>query len=126
MSEAVNVAMKKALKSNQIDRTGDFLYSKKDWRSELQVRKPEPNDPDAIRNLIQIPTEEIELAFTKILQEALSMPRETLLIQTARTFGIDRVSIGAQQSLDQLLEKLISKGAIIEREGRLILANMPS
>lgn len=126
MSEAASVAIRIALKSNQIDRTDDFLYPKKDWRSRLRVRKPEPNDRDTFRNLTQIPPEEIELAFTKILQEALSIPRETLTIQTARMLGIDRVSSEAQQSMDQALERLISKGGIIEREGRLIPANMPA
>jgi hypothetical protein len=121
MREAVITTIIMSLNSNQINRHSDFLYSKKDWRSHLRVRKPDPNDRDTIRNLAQIPPEEIALAFTKILEDALSISRETLIVQTARLFGIDRISNDAQQSLDHALEKLISQGAIIEREGRLSL-----
>ena len=117
MSEAVDVAIRIALRSNRIARRGDFLYSTKN--EPLRVRKPNPNNRDTFRNLTQIPPEEIELAFTKILQEALSLPREPLIVQTARIFGIDRVSNEAQQSLDQVLERLILKGAVADVDGRL-------
>jgi hypothetical protein len=117
MSEAVDVAIRIAVRSNRIARTGDFLYSTKN--EPFRVRKPNPNNRDTFRNLTQIPPEEIELAFTKILQEALSLPREPLIVQTARIFGIDRVSSEAQQSLDQVLERLISKGAVADVDGRL-------
>jgi very-short-patch-repair endonuclease/DNA polymerase III delta prime subunit len=120
MSEAADVAIRIALRSNRILRTGDFLYSTKD--QPLRVRKPNPSNRDTFRNLTQIPPEEIELAFTKILQESLSIPRGTLIVQTARIFGIDRVSGETQQSLDQLLDRLISGGAITQREDRLSLA----
>ena len=130
MSEAVDMAIRIALRSNQIVRTGDFLYSKKYLQEvgyqPLRVSKPDPSNRDTFRNLTQIPSEEIELAMRKILREALSIPRETLLVQTARIFGIDRVSSEAQLLLDQALGRLISVGAIIEREGRLTLANKPA
>jgi len=123
MSATVDTAVRIAMRSNRLRRTGEFLYPVN--TPPLLVRKPNPNDGDTYRTLDHVPPEEIELAFTKTLQEALSISRETLVTQTARLFGVDRVSIDAQQYLNRILERLISNGKIIDKEGRLTPNAMP-
>jgi len=121
MTHAVDDAIRYLLRSHGAVRRGDFLWPVGEG-FQLQVRKPNPNDERTIRSIRQIPPQEIELAFTKVLEEALSMPREALITQVGRLFGSDRIPSESQNLLDQILRKLISDRSIIENEGRLSLA----
>jgi len=121
MSVAIDDAIRYLLRSRGAMRRGDFLWPMNEG-FQLQVRKPNPDDGRTIRSVRQIPPEEIELAFTKILEEALSMPREALITQVGRLFGLGRIPLESQNLLEQILIKLTSQGSIIEKEGRLGIA----
>ncbi len=80
MDQAIDNAIGHLTNSSKVKKRGEFLWPSKKVR--LTVRKPKPDDPRTMRNVHHIPPEEIELAFTKILEEALSMPREALTTQS--------------------------------------------
>jgi hypothetical protein len=84
MRETIDGILRYSARSS-VDERGEFLWPKR-VGFELRVRIPEPDDPQTIRTVSEIPPEEIELAYEKILEEALSMPREPLIIQAARAF----------------------------------------
>jgi very-short-patch-repair endonuclease/DNA polymerase III delta prime subunit len=117
MRETIDSVLRDSARS--VDERNGFLWPKRNG-IELRVRIPEPDDPRTMRSVFQIPPEEIELAFKKILEEALSMSREALVIQIARLFGVDRLASDSQIQLEQILDKLISKGEVIDRNGRLM------
>ena len=121
MSVAIDDAIRYLLRSRGAMRRGDFLWPMNEG-FQLQVRKPNPDDMRTIRSIQQIPPEEIELAFTKILEETLSMPREALITQVGRLFGLGRIPLESQNLLEQILVKLTSQGSITEKEGRLGIA----
>jgi len=119
MRETVDNILRYSVRSAIDVKQDGFLWPKRDG-FELRVRIPEPDDPRTMRSIPQIPAEEIELAFKKILEEALSMPREFLVIQVARVFGAERLASESQRQLEQILDKLISEGEITDRNGRLM------
>jgi hypothetical protein len=121
MTQAVDDTIRYLVRSHGASKRGDFLWPVMTG-FQLQVRKPRPNDERTIRSIQQIPPEEIELAFIKILEEALSMSHEALITQVGRLFGLDRIPSESQNLLDQILRKLISEGSIAEKEGRLSIA----
>ena len=121
MTEAVDEAIRYLLSDGCAVRRSDFLWPSEGFQQgfQLQVRKPNPSDERTARSIRQIPPQEIELAFTKVLEEALSMPRDALITQVGRLFGFDRIPSESQNLLDQILGKLISDGRVIEKGGRL-------
>ncbi len=124
MKETIENALRYSAQSS-IDQRNGFLWPKGD-EFELKVRIPEPRNPQTMRSISQIPPEEIELAFKKILEEALSMPSEALIIQVARLFGVERLASESQTQLEQILDKLISEGAVVNRNRRLVNKSLVS
>jgi very-short-patch-repair endonuclease len=119
MDEAIDNAILHLTNSSKVKKRGKFLWPFKEVR--LTIRKPKPDDPRTIRNVQHIPPEEIELAFTKILEDALSMPREALTTEVGRIFGIERITMESRSILDEVLDALMRKGSIIDKEGRIEL-----
>jgi len=119
MRETVHGILRTSSIRSSLNQRGNFLWPKR-VGFELRVRTPEPGDPRTIRSVSEIPPEEIELAYEKILEEALSMPRNALIIQVARVLGVERLSSESQIQLEEILDKLLSKHKIVERNGRLM------
>jgi very-short-patch-repair endonuclease len=121
MSQAIDNAIRSLVGSSDAVKRADFLWPNSGG-FQLRVRKPKPDDPRTMRSIRYIPPEEIELAFIKILGEALSMPGDALITQVGKLFGLDRLASESQNLLDQIMRKLTSEGSIIEKEGRLSIA----
>lgn len=121
VGERMMIAIGQALvRLTSVRRQGDFLWpSNPEFK--LKVRRPDSSDPSTVRDIEQIPIEEIELAFINILYDALSLPRDSLLTQVAKIFGFERMGDKIQIELGKVLDGLMYGGRIVDKGGRLSL-----
>jgi very-short-patch-repair endonuclease len=83
------------------------------------VRTPSPNNPETLRNVGEVPPEEIGLALLSFAREALSIDSDELLVGVARLFGWDRLGAGISSRLSTHLEKLLRDKQLIRVNGRI-------
>ena len=121
MSSAVEEASQCLVAQGGCERRGDFLWPKGDHFA-LQVRRPVLGERETLRPIEHIPSEEVELALTLIVQSALSLPEEELVTQAARLFGFDRTGSKIRANLGQAAEQAVRSGKLVRRGGRLSCA----
>lgn len=80
-------------------------------------------DPESRRGLEEIPFRELENAFFAILENFLTLPEEDLFRETARRFGINRLTQTARERLEPVLQKLLEKGSVEQINDRLRRVN---
>lgn len=86
-----------------------FVWLPNDMKTN-KVRIPNMNDMETLRSFDNIPIEEIVLAITGILDEALSMQRDDLIQQIARLFGYDRTSAEMKARIEKAIKEAEKKG----------------
>ncbi|MCC6230699.1 MAG: DUF3320 domain-containing protein [Phycisphaerales bacterium] len=83
-------------------------------------------DEDEQRDLKLVPAVERANAAVHVLRVQFSLPRDELEKETARLLGLQRIHPRARDLVSEGIELAISKGRIIEREGRLIASEAPA
>lgn len=119
----VNSLIRYLLQSSAVKKRGDFLWPASP-AFHLKVRRPDPNDLTTMRSIELIPPEEVELAFINVLRDALSLPRDALLLQVAKIFGFEYVGDKIQKGLEGILDGLICQGHISDKGDRLAIQDV--
>ena len=70
------------------------------------VRVPDPDDPDARREIDEIPPEEIDLAIARLREASAGLDDEHLIAQVARVFGFDRAGGRIRAVIEQRLDRI--------------------
>ncbi len=83
-------------------------------------------DEDEQRDLKLVPALERANAAVHVLRVQFSLPRDELEKETARLLGLQRIHSRARDLVSEGIELALSKGRIIEREGRLIASEAPA
>ena len=81
-----------------VERRREFL-----WRPEQGlevVRVPDPDDSETKRSIEEIAPEELDLAIAKLREASGIADGDTLLAQTARTFGFNRTGSAIREQLE--------------------------
>ncbi len=105
---AGKTAIDMAIRRDAAERRGDFL-----WRpgQELDVvREPDWDDPRTYREVSQIPPEEIDLAFAKLIEAGGGEAGDHLIPEVARVFGFERVGPNIRSALS---ERLLRVGSVL-------------
>ena len=89
---------------------------------EVAVRVPVPQQPETIRDIEHISPEEIHAAMALIVRHAVGIGYESLLRETARLFGFNRLGDRIRGRLEQEFKTLKRKKRIAEVDGAVSLA----
>jgi very-short-patch-repair endonuclease len=100
-------------------RHDDFLWRHdvhRDAFDTVRVVAPgdEPREPEVL------PPEEIAAAAHAVLSSAFSLPHAELLRETARAFGIQRLSSKVEERMRIGVEMLVRRGLCVEEDGRAV------
>lgn len=120
MVEALQAALNELVHSNLVATKNQFLSDPK--TKLLKVRLPNIEDRTTIRKIDHISPEEMALAVTCIIQDAISIPNEQVITQTARIFGFDRTGTAIRDQISALIDQMIKKGTLLQKAERLSLA----
>ena len=73
----------------------------------MPVRTPVPSIPDSMRLPEHIPPEEIENAMKLIVQYALSISAESLIVETGRVFGFSHAGEKVRERIREIYKKML-------------------
>ncbi len=116
---AIEYAVTSLVKEKAISRRKNFLWAS-DEKASLKVRCPDPSDPDTQRKLDHISAEEIGLGVSTILEAALSLSEEELIVQTARLFGFQRTGNDIRARLKKVIKEMLKGSKLNIEAGRLV------
>lgn len=94
----------------QVDILGDFV-----WPTpipEVRIRRPQEGNPETHRPIGYVPSEEIEAALIKIVESAVGISREDLIVHTARIFGWNRTGEAIKVRILEVVKALLAKGRL--------------
>ncbi len=117
VTHAVREALDMLIKDHRLTVKGEFL-----WPNDLldvPVRVPVPSSPESLRPSEQIPPEEIENAIKLIAQYALSISEESLIAETARTFGLAHQSEKTKAIIRSVYNKMIRERKLTNAQGKV-------
>jgi hypothetical protein len=105
-------AVQEAISLNERSRLlmckGDFLWPYPPDSRRTVIRSPDASDPDSVREIKYIPSEEIHNAMLLIVRHTIGISLESLISETARLFGFSRV--GAQ-----IRDRLMAESKFLQR-----------
>ena len=110
MMRAVEEAAAFCERKGALRRAGEFLWPGGTY--EVTVRVPSEGLPETCRDVEHIPPEELRAAMTLVAGHAVGISADSLLAETARLFGVGRVSGRIKDRLQGELEKLIHGGRL--------------
>jgi hypothetical protein len=103
--QAVREALNMLLQNRKVQVKGSFLWPKE--LKDVPVRVPVPGVPESKRVPEHIPSEEIEKALIFIAKYALGISAESLLTETARVFGFNRMGVRIKERLNEVYKRLL-------------------
>jgi very-short-patch-repair endonuclease len=115
--EAVEGAAAAAEKRGDLQRKGEFLWSK----NAVVVRVPDPKDAATVRDIEHIADEELQAGLRLLLTQGGAMDSDAILSQTARLFGFGKLGDTIKQRVQASVEALQQRGACVEKAGAIAL-----
>lgn len=101
-------AEKRAIDQGKIKKKDDFL-----WPANMEkppIRRVPPGEP--LRDIEEVPLEEIAEAAYLCLQNGFSMSRDDLIVQTARLLGYERTGQKLRDRINLAIQQLLSEGRL--------------
>jgi len=98
----------------------DFLWSSNLINKplkELPIRTPGITNRDSFRLIEHIPIEEIQAAMFLILNHAVGINIENLLVETSKLFGFGRMTENIRSYLEKSYDNLLVDDLIDEKDG---------
>lgn len=94
----------------------DFLWLYPSDSESNIIRSPNSSEPDSFREIKHIPPEEIQNAMLLIVRHVVGISLESLLSETARLFGFNRVGT-------QIKERLLSESRFLQSKKVIEISN---
>ncbi len=121
--ERFNELLRKCLQSGDVVELDGALWSgEADPKSFSTVRLPSSADPRTVRDLEAIPLAELTNAVVHTLRVQFGMPRDELMREVARLFGLQRMTTRVVETIGQAIDAAIRRGLACERDGRVTVA----
>lgn len=121
MVEAMERAYGVLLRCGEIQLLDDtFLAPNHNFQCEY-VRCPVPGQPETLRPIEHVSSDELAVAINALLLEAVSFEREQLIIQVARALGYDRTGNAIEKRVALVIGSLLHQGVLAEQAGRIVL-----
>jgi len=103
--QAVREALDLLIVKQKVVVKGSFLWSPE--LQDVQARVPVPEFPESKRKPEHIPPEEIENAMITIVQYALSISVESLIVETAKVFGFNQLGEKSRKRFSDVYKRLL-------------------
>jgi very-short-patch-repair endonuclease len=103
-----------------------FLWPRALAPDEYHAFRVPSDDPDSQRDVLDIAPREIANGVLFILEQALSIPREDLVRETARLFGFRRTGTRVVRRIEAGIRLLVNGGQVQEKGSMCVLASHPS
>jgi hypothetical protein len=112
---AVKEAIDLLIKDHRLTVKEEFLWPKD--LLEVTVRVPVLGIPESNRPPEQIPPEEIESAMKTIVQYALSIKAESLIVETGRVFGFAHPSEKTKKRIRDVYNRIVRERKLVSTDG---------
>jgi hypothetical protein len=116
MAAAIDDAVRVAERQGEIRRKGPFIWPA-GLKDMLSVRVPVAGEPETLRQIDEIPPEEIDLALLRILETAVTASDADLRVAAARIFGFSRTGDQIGTALGMRIGQLKKAGKIVSASG---------
>lgn len=91
------------------------------WRKDQDPDGYDVYRPDSKRDATDIAPEEYAVALCTILEEQMSLPKDSLKKEVAQTFGFTRVGDNVSAAIERAIEYAIAQGQVVVKDDRLLL-----
>ena len=119
ISHAVKEALNNLIREQKVTIKGSFLWPP--GLKETLIRVPLQGVPESKRKAEYIAPEEVEAAMKQVAQYALGISGDSLIVETARLFGINR-SDDAKQVFADVLKRLVRERKLTQKEDGTVTA----
>jgi hypothetical protein len=103
--QAVREALNLLIVKQKVVVKGSFLWPPE--IQDVQARVPVPEFPESKRKPELIPPEEIENAMITVVQYALSISVESLIVETAKVFGFNQLGEKSRKRFSDVYKRLL-------------------
>lgn len=120
IAHAVKEALNNLIRTQKVVIKGSFLWPT--GLKETPIRVPMPGVPESIRKPKYIAPEEVASAMTMVTQYALGISDESLIEETARVFGINRLGEDSKEVFSEVLKRLVRERKLVCKDDGVITA----
>jgi hypothetical protein len=120
ISHAVKEALNNLIREQKVVIKGRFLWPPQ--LNETPIRVPMQGVPESKRKAQYIPPEEVEPAMKLIAQYALGISDDSLIIETAKVFGINHSGDEAKAVFSEVLKRLIRERKLVCKDDGVVTA----
>ncbi|MFA5350203.1 MAG: DUF3320 domain-containing protein [Candidatus Omnitrophota bacterium] len=119
IQESFDRTVQTCVRTHCFYRKGDFLWFNNNFKA-THVRKPYEHDEDTIRVPEHVALEEIELAISLVIKNALSISKEPLFSEVSKLFKWGRVTERVENAVSKALKQLVNSGTLVISQDNLI------
>ncbi len=120
ISHAVKEALNNLVREQKVSIRGSFLWPT--TLKETPIRIPVSGISESKRKPQHIAPEEIEAAMKIVAKYALGISEESLISETAKVFGITRLSVEGKTVFSEVLKRLIRERQLLSKDGGVLTA----
>ncbi|MEM9345780.1 MAG: DUF3320 domain-containing protein [Planctomycetota bacterium] len=119
LRERFNEVLDRSIAENLIKREAEVLWLSTQDPSAYTTVRIANEDEASLRDIEDIPLIEQVNACVYIVDQQFGLPREDLIREAAKLFGISRATARVVEQLDQAVQVMIDRGEAQESEGRV-------
>ncbi len=118
-SDRFDEVLRAATRSGAVKRFGDDLWAPDHDPDRFVGYRVPGEHEDAQRDLDDVPTVEIRNAVLRVVSEQFGLPREELVREAARRFGVKRATARVAERIGEAIDMAVEQGRAQESEGRV-------
>ena len=120
ISHAVQEALNVLIRDQKVVIKGSFLWSP--TLKDVQIRVPVDGIAETRRKLEHLPPEEVEATMKIIAKYALGISDESLIVETAKVFGLSHSTDKSKEYFTDILKRLVRERKLVNKDGVVTLA----
>ncbi|MDQ1280943.1 MAG: hypothetical protein QG670_2206 [Thermoproteota archaeon] len=123
VTEAFRETVRFCRENGVLQERGDFLWPIGLEEDKMPIRTPVEDVPDSMRKLEYIPPQEIENAMKLIVHYAIGISVDSLITETAKVFGYNRVSDSNKERFLEVYKPMIQEGKLVVTNNTVTIPN---
>ena len=117
--ERFDEVLDRALSQGLLNRVADVLWHPSQDPATYKTLRIADEEQASQRDIEDIPIIELVNACTHILEQQFGLPREDLIRETGKLFGISRATTRVSKQIDEAVQVLIDRGETQHKDGRI-------
>ncbi len=111
--------------SGRFVRTGDCLWRRDDDPATFSTFRRPSDDPRSRRDVEEVPLVELQNASLAVLRAQFGLPRDELVRETSRAFGMQRVTSRVSDRIGEAISRLVDDGEVIQDDAGQVSLGTP-